>query len=40
VTGFLTGVERNNSHIEHFTIDVDQVVFSQLILALKAESSN
>ncbi|KAJ7195021.1 hypothetical protein C8J57DRAFT_1547584 [Mycena rebaudengoi] len=38
VTGFLTGVERNNSHIEHFTIDVDQVVFSQLILALKAES--
>ncbi|KAJ7708260.1 hypothetical protein B0H17DRAFT_1125027 [Mycena rosella] len=41
VTGFLTGVERNNDHtVKHFLLDVDQVVFlGQSTSAPKAEQS-
>ncbi|KAF7354168.1 hypothetical protein MVEN_01104500 [Mycena venus] len=40
VTGFLTGVERDEDHtVKHFIVDVDQVVFGQSVSAPKAESS-
>ena len=41
VTGFLTGIERNDDHtVKYFLLDVDQVVFlGQSVSAPKAEQS-